>query len=153
MKRKILPTNATVRKLRESHPRQWLDRSSPAYKQSRLDRFFESHPRQRLCETEHESPKRKVGVLSIRPIENGAAAPSNPQPAGWGICEIACAALVGWTEGSPTFPGWGFHTISAVGGIHAVFAQALTSVVLSPRFDYTRSQTPDAVYRSFPTGW
>jgi hypothetical protein len=30
----------------ESHPRQWVDRSSPAYKRRRPDRFFESHPRQ-----------------------------------------------------------------------------------------------------------
>jgi hypothetical protein len=29
----------------ESHPRKWVDRSSPAYKRRRLDRFFESHPR------------------------------------------------------------------------------------------------------------
>jgi hypothetical protein len=27
----------------------------------------------------------------------------DPQPAGWGICGTAAVALVGWTEGSPTF--------------------------------------------------
>jgi hypothetical protein len=39
-------TSETVRRLPESHPREWVDGSSPAYKQRRLDRFFESHPRE-----------------------------------------------------------------------------------------------------------
>ncbi len=28
----------------------------------------------------------------------------DPQPPGWGICEVAAAALVGWTEAIPNLP-------------------------------------------------
>jgi hypothetical protein len=40
----------------------------------------------------------------------------DPQPSGWGICEIAAAALVGWTEASPT-SRLGFSHGLCVGGI------------------------------------
>src|SRR5258705_13484904 len=32
----------------ESHPREWVDRSSPAYNETRRDSSSESHPRERL---------------------------------------------------------------------------------------------------------
>jgi hypothetical protein len=34
--------------LREYHPRQWVDGSSPAYRRSSFDCFLEYHPRQRV---------------------------------------------------------------------------------------------------------
>ncbi len=37
---------------------------------------------------------------------------SSPQPEGWGICGRRAASLVGWTEASPTSPGWVFTPIS-----------------------------------------
>ena len=39
-------TSETVRRLPESHPRQWVDCSDTAYTGRPIDRFFESHPRE-----------------------------------------------------------------------------------------------------------
>src|SRR5258705_7706677 len=71
----------------ESHPRQWVDRSSPAYKRRRLDRFFESQPREwvdRSSPAYKESRRQPLFLSSLcRPYLN------NPPTAVRGI-SAAC---------------------------------------------------------------
>jgi len=45
-------------------------------------------PLTRQFEKAHESPNRKVGVLSLRPTGNGAAAPRNPPTGRLGIFQV-----------------------------------------------------------------
>ncbi len=52
-----------------------------------------------------QSPNRKVGDLSSRCVSQCLRLTvKDPQPSGWGICEIAVAALVGWTGSIPNLP-------------------------------------------------
>jgi hypothetical protein len=101
-------------------------------------------PTQRLCEKASESPNRKVGdAFTSAYWKRGSGSPQSPnrkvgdlssrcasrcsglavkepQPPGWGICKIALAGLLGWTEASPTFrlgDSLAFSHSLAVGGL------------------------------------
>src|SRR5207253_2549047 len=71
----------------ESHPRQWVDRSNPAYKRRRLDAFFESHPRQWVDRSSPAYKRRRLDAFFE----------SHPLP--WVVFEEAVEppSFVGWT--------------------------------------------------------
>src|SRR5258706_11199395 len=61
-------TSETVRRLPESHPRQWVDCSDTAYTGRPIDRFFESHPREwvdRSSPAYKESRRRPLFLSSL----------------------------------------------------------------------------------------
>jgi len=66
----------------------------------------------------------------------------DPQPAGWGICEIAAAALVGWRKAIPNLPGWGL-TVSGKGWVVMILPHealsCLASIGKTSRTHFSRS--------------
>jgi uncharacterized protein len=121
----------TVRKLREYHPRQWVDCSSAAYKRRRLDSFLEYHPRQWVdCSGAAYKRAARRLVLHISPLaargEREGKTRTSVAPLCRQVLNNPLTAVSGISGTFTTSPSW-WHLLR----IAAVFAGALVAVALT----------------------